>query len=466
MTAAPRTGRAHAARPALIPIAWPLFSELLLGISVGLVGLALASRASEAASGAFALANSIQATFFLLLRVISLGVSVTITQELGAGNREMADATARASLGASTWVGLATAVGVAASARPLLGMLGAPADVLPLAAPYLEVLAIALGLDAYNASMAAVMRAHLRPRDVLGIILSMHALHLLLCWPLMRGAGVLPGLGLPGYAVAMLVSRAFGIGCHLYLWRRRLGLVPTLRDWWRLRRQRLAPVLHIGLPGAAEGLAYRLALMFTVAAVARMGTAALATQAYAMQVTYFTVLPGLSIGLATEILVGRLIGAGQLGEARRRARRSLGWGLVVSIGVALVAAVTARQSLTLFTHDPAILATAQTLLWITVLLEPGRTFNLVVINALRATGDARFPVAAGVLSMIVVMAGGAWLLGVHLGLGLPGVWIAYAADEWLRGLVMAGRWQRGAWAPHARAAFRRVRQGRRPTIPG
>jgi Na+-driven multidrug efflux pump len=62
--------------------------------------------------------------------------------------------------------------------------------------------------------------------------------------------------------------------------------------------------------------------------------------------------------------------------------------------------------------------------------------------------------------MIVVMAGGAWLFGVHFGFGLPGVWAAYAADEWLRGLVMAARWPRGAWTPHARAAFRRVRRGR------
>ncbi len=43
-----------------------------------------------------------------------------------------------------------------------------------------------------------------------------------------------------------------------------------------------------------------------------MGTTALATQAYAMQLTYFTVLPGLLIGLATEIVVGRLVGAGRL----------------------------------------------------------------------------------------------------------------------------------------------------------
>jgi Na+-driven multidrug efflux pump len=34
-----------------------------------------------------------------------------------------------------------------------------------------------------------------------------------------------------------------------------------------------------------------------------------------------------------------------------------------------------------FTRDHEILAAGATLLWITVLLEPGRTFNLVVINA-------------------------------------------------------------------------------------
>jgi MATE family, multidrug efflux pump len=446
---------------ALFPIAWPLYGELLLGISVGLVGLALAARASTAASGAFALANNLQATFFLLLRIVSLGVSVAITQELGAGNRRMADATARAALGASSWVGLATTVVVALAAAPLLRLMSAPPDVLPLAVPYLRVLALAIGLDALNACMAAVMRAHLRPRDVLATILSMHGLHLALCVPLMGGAGPLPALGLAGYAIAMLASRAFGIGLQLYLWRARLGLVPTSRDWWQVHRGRLAPVLHIGLPGAGEGLAYRLCLMFTLAVVARMGTGALATHAYTTQLMLFTVLPGLAIGLATEILVGRAIGAGELRLANRIAGRSLACGLGLALGVALVNALTARWTLQLFTHDASIIHTAQLLLWITVLLEPGRTFNLVVINALRATGDARFPVAAGLASMVLVMAGGAWLLGARLGLGLAGVWIAYAADEWLRGLIMAARWQRRRWLPFARASRRRVRGQRR-----
>jgi Na+-driven multidrug efflux pump len=49
------------------------------------------------------------------------------------------------------------------------------------------------------------------------------------------------------------------------------------------------------------------------------------------------------------------------------------------------------------------------------------------------------------------------LLGSQLGLGLPGVWIAYIADEWLRGLIMWRRWATLAWVPHARAAHRRLR---------
>ena len=101
----------------------------------------------------------------------------------------------------------------------------------------------------------------------------------------------------------------------------------------------------------------------------------------------------------------------------------------------------------------------QALLWWTVLLEPGRTFNLVVINALRAAGDARYPVLAGAASMVVVLAGGSWLLGVELGLGLVGVWIAYAADEWLRGLLMWRRWARLQWVPHARRSRRRLAAG-------
>jgi putative MATE family efflux protein len=447
-------------RPSLIGLTWPLLAELVLGLVVGLAGLWLASRMSDTASGAFALSNHVQAAFFLLFRIISMGVSVVISQNLGAGNRAGADETARASLGASTWLGLGAGLSVAVFATPMLGLLNAPADVMPLAGPYLQVLALALALDAFNASMGAVMRAHMHTRDTLLNMVAMHSLHLAICWPLMSGVGPLPALGLAGFAVAAALSRAFGVAFHLWLWRWRLQLVPHAHDWWRMRWNHLGPVLHIGLPGAAENVAYRLALLVTVALVARMGADALAVHSYTLQVMYFILVFGLAVGFASEILVGHLVGAGRLHEAHRLVRKSVRWGLLVSTGVSLTAALTAPWLLQLFTRDPRIIEQATTLLWIAVLLEPGRTFNLIVINALRATGDARFPGAAGAASMIFVMAGGAWLLGVVLDMGLVGVWIAYTADEWVRGLTMCARWWCRGWVPAARATHRRVTRQR------
>ena len=438
-------------RPRLLPIAAPMFVELILGIGVGLVSTALAARLSDTSAAAFSLAHHVFAMLFILFRVVGAGVGVVVAQCLGGGRREAADAVARASLGASTWMGLLTALPALLAAAPLMQALNAPGEVLPLAAPFLQALAPAMVLDAWNACMSTVLRTHLRVREALAVVVAMHGVHLLAAVLLM------PSLGLTGYALALCASRIFGTAVHLVLWRQLLNLRVVPSDTWRLPRAELAEVLRIGLPGAAENVAWRLAFMVSVSVAGTLGAAALATQAYVQQLGYLVVMASLAIGLSVEILVGHLVGAGRLHEAHRLVRRSLATGLAVSLGLALVLALAGPWLLGWFTRDAHILATGSLLLWWTVLLEPGRTFNLVVINALRAAGDARYPVVAGAASMVVVLAGGSWLLGDVMGLGLVGVWIAYAIDEWLRGLLMWRRWARHGWVTHARAAHRRQR---------
>jgi Na+-driven multidrug efflux pump len=247
---------------------------------------------------------------------------------------------------------------------------------------------------------------------------------------------------------------------HIVLWRSRLDLRLRWADWWRLVRAPLKTVLHIGIPGAAENISWRLAFMTSLAAVAQLGAHALATQAYTMQFMHVILMFSLAISFAVEIMVGHMIGAGRLHAAHRLVRRSMALGLTLAVVVSGGFALAGPWLLTQFTSDPAIVALGCTLLWWTVLVEPGRTFNLVVINALRAAGDARYPVLVGSASMAVVLAGGSWFLGVYLGWGLVGVWIAYAADEWIRGLLMWRRWATLGWLPHARAAHRRLRRAR------
>jgi putative MATE family efflux protein len=447
-------------KPRLAPVAVPLFLEMGLGMAVGLVGTALAARQADAAAAAFALAHQVAAMLFILLRIVGAGISVVVAQALGGGRRDEADAVARAVLGASSWIGGGCAVLAAVLAAPLMRVLNAPADVLPLAAPFLAWMAPALLLDAWNAALASVMRAHLRAREVLMVVLVMHAVHLALTLAWM------PAHGLAGFAAALAASRGVGLVLHLGLWRWRLDLAPRWGDWWRLPRAELAAVLRIGAPGALENIVWRLAFTASVAVAGSLGAAALATHAYVMLLTHFTLLGGAAIGLACEIVVGHHVGAGRLHEAHRLVRRALALGLLSSGVLAVALAVAGPWLLPLLTQDPDIQRSGQALLWWCVLLETGRTFNLVVINALRAAGDARYPVAVGAVSMVVVLAGGSLWLGTEagLGLGLTGLWIAYAADEWLRGLLMWRRWLALRWVPFARVARRRLqRSERQPT---
>jgi Na+-driven multidrug efflux pump len=442
-------------RPRLNAVAVPLFGEFLVGMTVALVGLWLASATSDAAAGAFGLASQVLETVFVLFRLLAIGLGVVITQALGGGRHDSARRTAIAGLGASTWAGLLAAACVLLGHGAMLRWLNAPAEVHALAAPLLALLAPAVLLEAYNLSLAAILRAHLHARDSLRVMLAMHATHLVLALLLMRGIGAWPGLGLPGYALAMLASRALGLTLHLLLWRQRLHLVPRPADWWRLPLPLLSQVLRVGVPGAATEMVYRLAFMASLAATAQLGVAALATHSYTLQLLKYVAPVSLAIGWACEIMVGRLTGAGQLRAASALVRKGVRNGLLASGGLALLMALGAPWLLRLFTTEPEVLRAAQALLWLSLLLETGRVYNLVLAGALRAADDVLVPAAASMASMALVLGAGSLLLAPVL--GLPGIWLAYILDEWVRGLLLLARWLRHGWVPHARRSQQQLR---------
>lgn len=448
----------EAGRLRLNTLAGPILGEFLLGMSVAMVCLWLASRSSDAAAGAFALVSQVLETLFVLFRVLAIGLGVVITQALGGNQAGAVQRSARVALGASSWAGLVAAAWVLLGNELTLDLLNAPAEVRPLAGPFLQMLAPALLLEAYNLSLAAILRAHLHARDCLRVMVLMHSLHLLLAVPLMQGIGGWQGLGLPGYAVAMLLSRAAGLALHLALWRHRMHLVPRWRDCWAVPLPALLPVLRIGLPGAATELVYRLAFMVSLAATARLGVTALATHSYTLQLLKYVVLISLAIGWACEIMVGRLVGAGDFRSASQLVRKAVRNGLLASGGLALLVALAAPWLLTAFTRDPVIIEAAQTLLWLSLALETGRVFNLVVTGALRATGDVAYPALASMSSMALLLGVGSFWLGRLY--GLPGIWLVYALEEWVRGLLMLARWLRHGWLPHARDSQRRLRSVR------
>ncbi|MFH5184330.1 hypothetical protein ACHHV8_17750 [Paenibacillus sp. TAB 01] len=79
------------------------------------------------------------------------------------------------------------------------------------------------------------------------------------------------------------------------------------------------------------------------------------------------------------------------------------------------------------------------------LLEPARCLNIVIGEALRAAGDARFIVMTGVCIIWGLCVPCTYLLGIHWGFGLIGMWAVFVMDEGLRGLLLLYRWRSRAW---------------------
>jgi Na+-driven multidrug efflux pump len=65
--------------------------------------------------------------------------------------------------------------------------------------------------------------------------------------------------------------------------------------------------------------------------------------------------------------------------------------------------------------------------------------------ALNATGDVNFTTVISIVSCWACSVGLAFVFVSIFHWGLPGIWIAFAIDEFFRGTLYLIRWKRGTW---------------------
>lgn len=442
----PRTRRLLEAPivPTLLRLGAPNVLVMLSQAGVGLIETWFVGRLGTSALAGMSLVFPV----VMLMQMTSAGamgggIASAIARALGARRKEDADALVAHALWISVLFGLLFMIAVLTGGHWLYASMGGTGAALEAALTYSNwVFAGAILVWIFN-SLSAVLRGTGNmavPAFVtVGGMLVLVPLSPLLIF----GWGPVPGMGIAGGAIALLVYYLIGsVILAAYLWKGKSVLRPTIR-FSALRRPLFADILRVGLAGAVSTVATNLAIGITTGLVGSFGTAAIAGYGTGARLEYLLVPLVFGFGAPLVAMVGTCIGAGQRERALRATWAGAALSFVMAETIGLLAAAFPHAWLSLFDTDPAMFAAGAQYLRT---VGPAYGFfgvGLVLYFASQGAGRLFWPVAGNVLRLIVA-AGGGWL-ALRMGASLQVVFLAQALALLVYGTVNAGSIAGGAW---------------------
>src|SRR5690625_332189 len=429
----------------LFALTWPIFIELLLHMLMGNADTLMLSQYSDESVAAVGVSNQILSVIIVMFGFVAQGAAVLIAQNLGAEKEKTAGQIAMTSISLNLMIALLLSAALYIWAVPILNIMDLPSEIMGEAKTYMQIVGGLIFVQALIMTTGAILRSYGHTKDTMRVTIVMNILNVIGNYFVIFGPFGFPVLGVAGVAYSTAISRFIGFIALIFLLIKRTGEELDFTSFYRYQKKQVKNLLQIGIPSAGEQLSYNASQMVITYFVAQLGTIAITTKVYAQNIMMFIFLFSIAIGQGTQILIGHMIGAGKRREAYVRGLKSLRISLIVSLGMAGLVFIFSKPLLGIFTNDVSIIKLGSLLLFMTIILEPGRAFNLVMINSLRAAGDVKFPVYIGIIVMWGVGVTTAWFFAIYLGLGLTGIWISFICDEWLRGIFMLKRWKKQKW---------------------
>lgn len=429
----------------LFSITWPLFIEISLHMSVGIIATLILSGYSDKAVAGVGVANQILNVFILVFNVTVIGAVILIGQNLGANQLKRARQLARSAFGINLWVGVAMTVVVVAFGNIFLRFYGLSGEIFDFALTFLTVTGFSLVLEAICLALSGILRSYGHTKEAMLMTVAMNVICVIGYFIAIKGWFGLPVTGVAGVAYSIIVARVFLIFALFYFVYKILALKFSLKDVFFIRKSDTKEIFHIGIPSAGENLSYQFSQIVITSFVAMIGDDALAARVYIINISMLCFLFTMAIAQGTQLLIARYIGAKDYDRTLKRGLKTLKIAMAVSLGVSLVIAFTGEPVLAVFTSQSSIISIALPVLWAIVFIEPGRAMNIVLMGSLKSVGDVRFPVVIGVICMWGVAVVFSYVFGIMLGFGLLGIWIAQGFDEWIRGVFALRRWLSKPW---------------------
>lgn len=426
-------------------LAWPIFFQMLLGIALGYIDTIMLSNYSDTAVGAIGNANSVLGFLALAFSVISSATGIMVSQYLGANKKSEINKIYTVALSFNFTLSIVISAVVFLFSKQLLAIMQVPSEMTTDADLYMKIVGGTIFTQSIINAFSQIFNSN--GKTIFGMVISfgMNIVNIAGNYLLLYGPLTSLGLGASGVAVSTCVSRILCVIAAV------IYFLVVIRGSFHPKylipfpKKILGEMLKLGIPTAGENISYDLSQLVLAAFVNTMGIVAINTRIYATMLSMVNFMIAYAAAMATQILVGHSVGSGSYDFAYKRVLKTLRFGLIISISIAVINWLAAPYTFTIFSDHTEVAQLGASIMMITIFLEFGRTTNIIIINSMKAAGDVKFPTILAIFSMWGLSVLLAFMLGIVLKMGLIGVWIGMAADEIFRGIVVYIRWKNGTW---------------------
>ena len=432
----------------IIALIIPLLIDQTFLVCTNLFNTSMISSSGLEAVSAVNMVDSLNAFLLNIFIAVATGGTVIVAQYKGRGNSRDVPRAISGSVTAVLLIASSIAVAIILSAPAILRWLFGTAEreVLDNARIYLIGSAVSYVFFGMMEAVSASLRGLGETRSSLVLTLTMHGIYVFLNVILIH----VFSLGIFGMVISLISARVIAAMLSVFFLVRKKNLY-RLRpsEIFRMDFPMLKRAMALGFPFAAEQMFFNGGKILTQTFVVGMGTLAIATNAITGSVTSLFMIPANTLALAIITVVGQCIGNRDIDQARKSIRS---FSILTSAAILFMAATILpfmRSIVSIFGPTEEIIGdillityintAAQFLFWSVSFLLPA---------ALRAAGDARYTSVMSMLSMWLFRVVLGYILGVVVGLGVPGVWFAMEAEWGVRGLIFLLRLRGNKWYRH------------------
>jgi putative MATE family efflux protein len=384
---------------------------------------------------ALALAATLLSTLVSLCIFLTYGTTAQVARLHGAGEDARAGALAAQALWLALAVGAVLTALLVALAGPAIALLGGEGRVAELAARYVRISALGVPCALIALAGTGFLRGVGDLRRPLVVVVAGNAVNVVLDVLFVYGFG----WGLDGSAAGTVIAQ-LGMGAAFVGLLLRAEAASRRPSW-----ARMAPLVRMGGDLVVRTGALLGSFLVASAVLARIGTPSLGAHQIAFQLFVFLALVLDAIAIAGQVLVGRLLGAGEAATAGAAARRMLVLSLLAGCVLGGVLLALGGVIPHLFTDDPAVVERAQEVWPLFALMQPAAAVVFALDGILIGAGDTRYLAGSMLVAGFGVYVPVA-LLALALDWGIVGVWCGLLGLMAARLLTLGVRFRGGRWA--------------------